>query len=71
MKDGLFYFSLIDPLLKKLHDRVAAEIPEVAPAAFSYSLFPVLYFPEPDHFRTDHLTDLYCNLVHHRYEYQC
>lgn len=30
MKDGLFYFSLIDPLLKKLHTRVAAEIPEGA-----------------------------------------
>jgi SAM-dependent methyltransferase len=28
MKDGLFYFSLIDPLLKKLHNRVAAEIPD-------------------------------------------
>jgi len=30
MRDGLFYFSMIDPLLKKLHDRVAAEIPEGA-----------------------------------------
>mgnify|MGYP006287791785 CR=1 FL=1 len=30
MTDGLFYFSLIDPLLKKLHNSVAAEIPEGA-----------------------------------------
>lgn len=27
MNDGLFYFSLIDPILKKLHNRVAEEIP--------------------------------------------
>ncbi len=30
MNDGRFYFSLIDPLLKKLHNGVAAEIPEGA-----------------------------------------
>ena len=30
MKDGLFYFSLIDPLLKKLHNAVAEDVPEGA-----------------------------------------
>jgi ubiquinone/menaquinone biosynthesis C-methylase UbiE len=30
MNEGLFYFSLIDPLLKKLHNRVAEEVPEGA-----------------------------------------
>lgn len=30
MRDGRFYFSFIDPLLQKLHNRVAAAVPEGA-----------------------------------------